>query len=113
MTERENMEVPLRVRISAAEDARLMTAANKLGLTRSVYVRWALENSTTQVIGAVNQPVRVQEPAKPKRVRAAPVPAPVAVVYEEPPVPDVDSFFTAAPAAGDPVEAAFDDSEWT
>ena len=125
MTERENMEVPLRVRISAAEDERLMIAANKLGLTKSVYVRWAIRNSTTQVIGAASDTAR---PAAAKPKRAKPAPAPVAEVQPEPEpeVPGVAAFFNPAavlsgqsvvplyvPGDGDPVAPSFDDSEWT
>lgn len=46
-----NKDIPLRVRLSPAEDARIRQAAARLGLTKSVYVRWALANSTEQVLG--------------------------------------------------------------
>ena len=120
MTDRENMDVPLRVRVTSAEDARLMQAANKLGLTKSVYVRWAIENSTAQVLGTASGAVaRTAEPVKQKRVRMVTPPPP-----REEPVPSVETLFgayhqsienmvTAVEEAGDSQAATFDDSDWT
>jgi hypothetical protein len=123
--ERENKEVPLRVRVTAVEDERLMAAATKLGLTKSVYVRWAIENSTTQVLGTASGPVvRTAEPVKQKRVRLATIQPPAPPPPVEEPVPSVASLFDAynnsvanmtavVEEIGGPQEATFDDEGWS
>ncbi len=64
-----NKDVPLRVRVTAPEDERLMLAADKLGLTKSVYVRWAIDNSTTQVLGVDKDGKPMTTAQKPKAAK--------------------------------------------
>ena len=68
-------EVPLRVRLSAAENDHLLAAVARSGLSKSEYVRWALKNSNTQVL----QPVQPKPKPKPK---PPPVPAEEPLYYE-------------------------------
>lgn len=49
---KENKDVPLRFRITQAEHQRYVAAAQKLGVeSMSIFYRWALDNSATQVLG--------------------------------------------------------------
>lgn len=123
---KENLNIPLRVRVTEAEDRYLMRAAERLRLTRSTYVRWALKNSSLQILNEEmdGTPVVHAKPQKVKRPKPE-QPAPVPVVeepYVEPvienvyvpepmPVPDLLTAMGLA-APGDPEPALFDDSDW-
>lgn len=86
---RANRDVPLRVRVSHLEAARYRAAMEKLGLDEmSTFVRWALENSTVQVLGVEGAKKAV--PAKPK-ARPAPRQAPA----PKPPTPQAEPSLTA------------------
>ena len=88
----ENRDIPLRVRITTQEAERFQQAMDKLGITsRSVYVRWALENSTVQVLG---RPVAAPTAAPARAPRPAPVKA-VVVQVEEPRLPTLTDLFGA------------------
>ncbi len=116
MTERQNKEKPLRVRLTDPEHDRLLAAAGKLGLTKSVYVRWALENSTTQVLGtrldgtSVAETPAVEKPKRAPRQRSA---APAAVSVTAPIAETVPDLATAMGFSNDIKPAEFDDSDWT
>lgn len=122
---RANKEIPLRVRLTETEDARLMSAANKVGLSRSEYTRWAIENSTTQVLGvhANGQPVTSTAPlaSTPKKQKRAPAPPqPEIAVVEVPAEPEVVPDLATAmgipmfanEAGFTPKPVPFDDSDW-
>lgn len=79
------MLIPLRVRISTQLDKQLEEARQKLGLSRSVFVRWALTNSIQQVLTPNNTPAAALTSPKRKRALAAPpVASPQEVVYSAP-----------------------------
>ena len=59
-------EFPLRVRLTEAENNRLLTAVARSGLSKSEFVRWALENSISQALGMTRAGVPVARPAQPK-----------------------------------------------
>ena len=114
MTERQNKEKPLRVRLTDPEHDRLLAAAGKLGLTKSVYVRWALENSTTQVLGTRLDGTSVAEtPAVEKPKRAPRQKTPMAAPAVAPIVETVPDLATAMGFSNDIKPAEFDDSDWT
>lgn len=75
-------EFPLRVRLTEAENNRLLTATTRSGLSKSEYVRWAIENSNAQVLGTTIAGVVLSQPVQPK---PKPKPKPPPVVVQQPP----------------------------
>ena len=77
---RDAKDVPLRFRVTRKEHERHVAAATRLGISEmSTFYRWALENSTTQVLGPVApppQPQRAQRAAPAPRAPPPPPPAP-------------------------------------
>ena len=73
-----NRSIPLRVRITDAEATRYRAAMTKLGLDEmSTFVRWALDNSTAQVLGVAAVKPQTGSGTKPKAQRPPKVaPAP-------------------------------------
>lgn len=82
--DKERLDFPLRVRVTAAEDARILQAAEKLGVTKSIYVRWAIENSTSQLLGTTLKGEVVKPVVKPKPPPRAPAPPPPVEIVELP-----------------------------
>lgn len=117
---RDSRSVPLRVRVTAAEAARYRAAMEKLGLDEmSTYVRWALANSTTQVLG-VEGSKRVEAKPRPKLKPRQTVSTPAQVVPVKPqPQPSLTSLlgvplFSPSPtdAGPRPLPQPVDDGEW-
>lgn len=130
---KETKDVPLRVRVTLAEDARILEASEKHGLAKSTYVRWALENSNTQVLGTTIDGVSALKPVVKKALKPKPEPALELIVlpaefehfigdgcgidHEAPlealaePVPDLLTAMGLV-QPGDPQPATFDDASW-
>lgn len=51
MTKKDNKTVPLRVRVTESEARIIDAAAQRFGVQRSEYVRWAINNSNASVLG--------------------------------------------------------------
>lgn len=120
---KDNKEFPLRVRLTAEENEQLKEGMRRTGLPKSEYVRWAIKNSTVQllqpqVVAAAPEPAKPEpkKRARPRLVEAPQEPTPPEYFASAPveAVPDVlTAMGLAQPQASGPQPLYYDDSDWT
>lgn len=119
----EPLVVPLRVRVTQRERDRYQEAMDRLGVVEfSLFVRWALENSVTQVLGPPAKPeksVRKPKTASPvlppprERPTLSVVPSPLAQVAPAMAPPPTLLGIPLYASPSDPRPAPIEDDDWT